>query len=239
MNRSVVSLLLLLLLLPIGCTQSSSPQPPLVQPDIAAAWPPEIKEGEKVEIVKDLLAKNYYVILDSSGSMAEDKCADGSTKSAVSKKAFAEFIGVVPEQANLGLLVFDKDGVRERTPLGKKNRDRILAEVNAVQPGDGTPLHDAIIAGYAAIEKQAKVQLGYGEYHLIIVTDGQANPGQEPNAVVNRILANTPVMIHTIGFCIDTNHALNQLGRTNYRTAKDPQELVKGLKAVVAESERF
>jgi Ca-activated chloride channel family protein len=236
MHRYVLSLMLLLVLLPFGCeTRQSANQPTL----ISSTWPPEIKDGEKVDIAKDLLAKNYYVILDSSGSMSENKCAEGSTKSEVSKRAFAEFLSVVPAQANLGLLVFDKDGVRERAPLGTKNRDRILAEVNAVIPGDGTPLRDAIVVGFAAIEKRAKVQLGYGEYHLIIVTDGQANPGQEPDNVVNQILANTPVMIHTIGFCIDTNHSLNQPGRTNYRSAKDPQELIKGLKAVVAESENF
>jgi Ca-activated chloride channel family protein len=236
MNRSVLSLLFLLFLLPFGCEAQQSASQPKLAP---YTWPPEIKEGEKVEISKDLLAKNYYVILDSSGSMSESKCAEGSTKSAISKKAFAEFLSVVPAQANLGLLVFDKDGVRERAPLGTRNRDQILAEVNEVQPGDGTPLRDAISTAYSAIEKQAKAQLGYGEYHLIIVTDGQANPGQEPNNVVNQILENTPVMIHTIGFCIDTNHPLNQQGRTNYRTAKDPQELIKGLKAVVAESDKF
>ena len=236
MNRYVLSLMFLLVLLPFGCeTQPSASQPTL----ISSTWPPEIKEGEKADIAKDLLAKNYYVILDSSGSMSENTCAEGSTKSAVSKKAFSEFVGVVPAQANLGLLVFDKDGVRERAPLGTKNRDRILAEANAVEPGDGTPLRDAIVAGFSAIEKQAKVQFGYGEYHLVIVTDGQANPGQEPDNVVNQILANTPVMIHTVGFCINTDHPLNQPGRTNYRTAKDPQELIKGLKAVVAESEKF
>ena len=236
MRRYVLPLMFLLVLLPCGCeTRQSASQPTL----ISRTWPPEIKEGEKVDIAKDLLAKNYYVILDSSGSMSEANCAEGSTKSAVSKKAFAEFLNVVPPQANLGLLVFDKEGVRERTPLGTKNRDRILAEVNAVEPGNGTPLRDAIVTGFSTIEKQAKVQLGYGEYHLIIVTDGQANPGQEPNDVVNQILENTPVMIHTIGFCIDTAHPLNQPGRTDYRTAKDPQELIKGLKSVVAESEKF
>ncbi|MEK6698989.1 MAG: vWA domain-containing protein [Nitrospirota bacterium] len=236
MNRFVLSLMFLAFLLPFGCETKQSSKLPLI---ISSTWPPEIKEGEKVEVAKDLLAKNYYVILDSSGSMGDRECAEGSTKSAVSKRAFVEFVDVVPARANLGLLVFDKDGVREIAPLGTKNRDRIIAEVNAVQPGDGTPLHDAVVTALSAIEKQAKAQLGYGEYHLVIVTDGMANPGQEPNDAVNYILNNTPIMIHTIGFCIDPNHPLNQPGRTSYRTAKDPQELIKGLKAVVAESEKF
>ncbi len=236
MNRSVWTLLCLVFLLSVACETSPAPSQP---PEVSHAWPPPIMEGEKVDVAKDLLAKNYYVILDSSGSMNESRCAAGSTKSAVSKTALAEFVKIVPAKANLGLQVFDASGVRELVPLGPKNRDRIIAEVNAVQPGNGTPLRDAIETGFSAIERQAKVQLGYGEYHLVIITDGQANAGQEPTEVVNRILAYTPVMIHTIGFCINENHPLNQPGRTNYRTAQDPQELIKGLKAVVAESEKF
>jgi uncharacterized protein with von Willebrand factor type A (vWA) domain len=235
MNRYAASLLFFILLLSLGCETKPTRQPLA----FSGIWPPEIKEGEKVEVARDLLVKNYYVILDSSGSMGDHECGEGSTKSQVSKKAFAEFLSVIPSQANVGLLVFDRDGVRERAPLGTKNRDRILAEVNVMEPGDGTPLYDAVAVGLSAIEKQARLQLGYGEYHMVIVTDGMANPGQEPDEVVNHILKNTPIMIHTIGFCINENHPLNQPGRTSYRTAKDSQELIKGLKAVLAESEKF
>ena len=154
--------------------------------------------------------------------MGERECGEGSTKSQVSKKAFAEFLKVVPAKANVGLLVFDKDGVRERAPLGTNNRDKILAEVNMVQPGNGTPLFDAVAAGLPAMEKQAILQLGYGEYHLVIVTDGMANPGQEPDKVVNHILNNTPIVIHTIGFCINENHPLNQPGRTKLPDGQRP-----------------
>ena len=98
MNRYVLFLMVLLSLLPFGCETQQFPGQPAIASSIA--WPPEIKQGEKVEIAKNLLAKNYYVVLDSSGSMSESKCAEGSTKSAVSKRAFTEFVGVVPVQAN-------------------------------------------------------------------------------------------------------------------------------------------
>lgn len=236
MNRRTVLLTLFALLLSFGCETKRETAEPIAFEGI---WPPEVKEEGKTDVAKDLLAKNYYVILDSSGSMGERDCGEGSTKSAVSKKALAEFVSVVPVNANLGLLVFDGAGVQERVPLGTKNRDRITAEASSVAPGNGTPLHDAIASSLLAIEKQARSQLGYGEYHLVIVTDGMASSGQDPGQVVGHILQNTPIMIHTIGFCINENHPLNQPGRTNYRTARNPQELIMGLKAVLAESEKF
>jgi hypothetical protein len=235
MKRYTVPVLLITLLFSISCESQPAGQPSTW----SKTWPPETKEGEKTAVARDLLAKNYYIILDSSGSMGERECGDGSTKSEVSKKAFAEFLKVVPAKANVGLLIFDKDGVRERAPLGTNNRSEILAQANMALPGNGTPLFDAVAAGLSAMEQQAIVQLGYGEYHLVVVTDGMANPGQEPDSVVNHIISDTPIVLHTIGFCIKENHPLNQPGRTSYRTAKDPQELIKGLKAVVAESEKF
>ena len=234
MKRYAVSLLFFALLFSFACERSLQESR-----DIAKTWPPETKEGEKTEVAKDLLAKNYYIILDSSGSMGERECGEGSTKSEVSKKAFAEFLRSFPRKRTWGLLIFDKDGVRERVPLATIIGIKCSPRPTWCSPANGTPLFDAVAAGLSAMEKQAIVQLGYGEYHLIIVTDGMANPGQEPDAVVNHILNNTPIVIHTIGFCIKANHPLNQPGRTSYRTAKDPQELIKGLKAVVAESEKF
>ena len=108
-----------------------------------------------------------------------------------------------------------------------------------MQPDQGTPLKTAIAQGYGALEEQAQRQLGYGEYHLVIVTDGAANRGEEPDEVVEQILADSPVVIHTIGFCIGPDHVLNQEGRTIYRAASSTEELRQGLGEVVAEAPRF
>ncbi len=82
-------------------------------------------------------------------------------------------------------------------------------------------------------------QLGYGRYVLVVVTDGQASPGQEPAAQVNWMLASTPVELHTIGFCIGTDHSLNMPGRTVYKAADNPVALRQGLAEVLAEAETF
>jgi hypothetical protein len=53
------------------------------------------------------------------------------------------------------------------------------------------------------------------------------------------MLAESPVVLHTIGFCIGEAHALNQPGRTYYRAADDPGALRRGLDEVLAESPVF
>lgn len=201
-------------------------------------WPP-IPKDDNLVLAKNLLAKNYYVVLDGSGTMKDSECSGGKTKSIASKEALAEFSKAVPADANLGLLAFDSRGVVERVPLGTGNRTQFISAVNVVDTDSNTPLHEAIVKGYRAIERQAQAQLGYGEYYLVVVTDGKANEGPDPEAAVNWIIDNTPVVIHTIGFCIDENHSLNQPGRTHYATAQNPKELISGLKAVLAESEVF
>jgi hypothetical protein len=89
------------------------------------------------------------------------------------------------------------------------------------------------------IEYQARRQLGYGEYHMVVVTDGEASRYEDPRSIVDSIIATTPIVLHTIGFCIDARHSLNQPGRILYRQANDLEGLRKGLQDVLAEAPRF
>jgi Ca-activated chloride channel family protein len=205
-------------------------------------WPPAAAKGEEVELAEDLFAKNYYIVLDDSGSMDERKCAGERRKLDVAKEALTVFAKQVPENANLGLMSFDNQRFTEWVPLGLNNvkhKELISERVQQLNPNDGTPMHNAVVNGFRALEKQSQKQLGYGEYHLVIITDGLANTGQEPNEAVSFILENTPIVFHTIGFCIGPENPLNQPGRTIYATATNPAELKKGLQDVLAESESF
>jgi Mg-chelatase subunit ChlD len=127
----------------------------------------------------------------------------------------------------------------ELVPLGTGNRQQFAETVQSASASGGTPLKDAISTGYAHLEKQAARQLGYGRYVLVVVTDGQAGGNQDPAAKVNWMLRNTPVELHTIGFCIGTNHSLNMPGRTVYKAADNPAALRQGLAEVLAEAETF
>ncbi len=202
----------------------------------APAWPP----GEKGALLaKDVLARNFYIILDGSGSMQERSCTSQFSKNQESKLALSAFARSVPNNANLGLALFDAGGLREVLPLGQNNHEAFVRSVNGISPSGGTPLRDAVQLGRRQLEAQAARQLGYGEYTLVVVTDGNASPRQDPGKAVNEMLRETPIVLHTIGFCIGSGHVLNQKGRTVYRAANNSQELSAGLTEVLAESQDF
>jgi hypothetical protein len=222
----------------------AQPVPPSPAPASASAsarmtpaWPPA--KDESVAVAADLFAKNYYVVLDASGSMNEKSCNGDVSKIRAAKEALQAFVQAVPRDANLGLQVFDARGVHEWLPLGVNNRPEFQRQLDTVKANASTPLKAAITNAYAKLQAQAARQLGYGEYHLVVVTDGHADQGQDPTAIVNRIIAESPVVVQTIGFCIGAKHALNQEGRTMYREANNVEDLRKGLADVLAEAPQF
>ena len=200
-------------------------------------WPPVTDQA--VAISNDLMARNYYVVLDGSGSMNYSACSGSQSKMAVAKAALSVFAKSVPGDANLGLQVFDGKGLRELLPLGAGNRAQFVKLVQNVVAGGGTPLLDSVNQAYNKLLEQGKKQLGYGEYHLVIVTDGEANTGQDPTPTVNKLLHESPVVLHTIGFCIGNDHSLNQAGRVLYQAADNPEALSQGLADVLAEAPQF
>ncbi|HOP28600.1 MAG TPA: VWA domain-containing protein [Spirochaetota bacterium] len=194
-------------------------------------WPPpSIKDEVEVDL-KRTGARNYYIIFDGSGSMAGEKIE-------IAKKAFVRFIKIIPDKSNIGLTSFDANGFHERAPLGSP-KNKIIEEVNKIKAGGNTPLGSCIEIAYQKLGLQAKKQMGYGEYSLIILTDGQATDGNKMGYAVDQILRETPIAIHTIGLKIGTGHALNQPGRIYYKAAENFEELSKGLDSVLAETENF
>lgn len=230
---------------PPQTAQTAAPQavpeqvfPPSAADSLLPSWPPQ--EGPGTNTIADLLTrKNLVMILDGSGSMAKQGCSGERSKNEVAREAVLEWASSVPEDANLGLVVFDKKGFSIRLPLGLDNRDRFMAEVEQVEPYNKTPLTIALKTAYGMLTEQGRRQLGYGDYTVVIVTDGVADDIKALENSVNMVLSQSPVMIHTIGFCIDENHTLNRQGRTVYRAANNLDELRSGLQEVLAESESF
>lgn len=204
---------------------------------VKPVWPP--LADRETEVAADLLKKNYYVIFDCSGSMNDQQCYGSGSKINVAKYALTSFARLVPADANLGLAVFAQNTIEERIRLGADNREAFMAAVNSAVASGGTPLHSAIQSGYDQLSAQAARQLGYGEYTLVIMTDGLASKGEDPTGIVRTILERTPIELHTIGFCIGENHSLNMPGRTVYKAANSQADLERGLEEVLAESETF
>ena len=183
-----------------------------------------------------LTRRNFLILLDGSGSMADSKCSGNLTKIVAAKQAIAAFATKLKPEDNLGLCAFDSRGVAERAPLSL-NRGAFTTALQAVRAGSNTPLGTAVTLGYSRLQKQAQRQLGYGEYYLVVVTDGEADQGNDPRDIVNQITSQSPVVISTIGFCIGQGHSLNRPGLTLYHDATDLEQLNQGLESVLAESE--
>lgn len=204
----------------------------------ADLWPFITGDQAETELADNYMAKNYMLIFDGSGSMKESKCSGSRSKIQVAKDAVVEWSKTVPGDANLGLIAFHRKGWAS-IPLAAGQRQGFVNKARRIAAGGGTPLSKAFENAYQALTKQGQKQLGYGEYTIVVVTDGIANNGETLSGWVNRILAESPINIYTIGFCIGKKHSLNQPGRTIYKPAANPAELRKGLKEVLAESETF
>ncbi len=200
------------------------------------SWPLAANEDDNIGGQSDLLTKNYYIVLDGSGSMRKAECSDGRQKLDVAIEALQLFARSLPSDSNFGLAVFRSGQIKEITPLSPAKHD---IRIPTFQPEGSTPLKSSIGFAYERITQQAKKQLGYGEYNLVVITDGQASEGQNPTGVVNAMLQESPVILQTIGFCIGINHILNQPDRSDYKAANSSAELQRGLKEVLAESTDF
>jgi hypothetical protein len=204
---------------------------PFLDADVAA---PSAADFDPDAVTK----RNYYFVLDASGSMGERKCSGNERKLQVAKRALLQFAQNIPADANLGGLVFNQMGVQSLLPIGPLDPPKLRRALAGVSYGGETPLAQAIREAYAALTQRAITQLGYGEYHLVVVTDGEAT-GEDPRAVVDRLIKESPVVLHTIGFCIGEKHSLNQPGRTLYHAADSPTALEQGLQDVLAEAPSF
>lgn len=203
------------------------------------SWPAIDQSGSTI-IDNNLTAANYYVVVDGSGSMGESNCSGNSPdKMGAAKSALRTFFSNIPRDANVGLYAFDLHAASERIAIAKNTQNDAIRYVDSMSVGGGTPLASAITSGIKALSHQAKKQLGYGEYHLVVITDGQASGGQDPSSVVKNMLADSPILLHTIGFCIGEQHSLNQPGYTLYQSANNPESLKASLNAVLAEAPNF
>ncbi len=222
---------------------SNAPPPELDSVSEASAEfdePIEIPLDEDMEGAEASLARNFYFIIDGSGSMDSEPgggCrGDQSFGSKLDGAQWAvkEFLTKVPDDVHLGLYVFDRDGRREVVPLGPGQRQAFLSAVNRIRTGGGTPLAGGIAFGTDRLVEQYRRQLGYGDYRLVVVTDGRAD--DIPEAA--RYAAHFGMPIYAIGLCIAEDHALRRHA-VSYRAADSFADLAEGLEETLAELQTF
>lgn len=186
------------------------------------------------------IEKNFYFLFDVSGSMSE--ICDGSPKIDGAKQAIHTFLEKVPDDINIGLLLFgvrsDEYGIKEVVPLGANNKAKFKEEISSVYPDGGTPLSNAVYFGTYQLVERYKQQLGYGEYRLIIITDGIASYPDKFAETLRNSRKYPFIAIYGIGLCMDASHILKSYA-LKYTDADNYDELSKALEETVAELEDF
>jgi Ca-activated chloride channel homolog len=217
---------------------SSSP----MSTDSSSAYSAETASNPDADVKGTVsLRRNFYFVFDGSGSMKDPprKAPDAdqafTSKIQGAKWAVAEFLSKVPKDANLGLYVFDRYGYREVLPLGPNNRAAFLQKVQKVEAKGGTPLGTAIAIGSEALKKQYNNQLGYGEYRLIVITDGDATDNLQTGVAR---AAKYRIPIYTIGFDMGNDHSLRKHS-ISYRSANSAKQLEHALEQAVGELDIF
>jgi len=179
------------------------------------------------------LTKNFYFAIDVSGSM--DGGCSGKRKMDGAKNAILKFLDVVPNDVNLGLLLFGTDTeITEVVSLGPNNREEFKSEINKLNPNGSTPLGMATRTGTSKLVEQYKKQLGYGEYRLIIVTDGNADSSSNFRRALENCYKYPFIAIYGIGLCMDSGNVLRTYA-LSYIDAKDYKQLEKALTSTIAE----
>ena len=224
--------MLLCLMFLVACEQPHLPAPPRLGQMLPSAGsgrqevvqyytislenlPPDAKKEDR---------KNFYVIFDGSGSMKEE--IDEA------KEGFLEFLKNLPDDINLGLLIFDARRMREVVPLGSGNRDHVRKEVLAISPSNGTPLGEAIQVANTKLLDQYRRQIGLGNFGIVIVTDGEADDSDL--MVKNAVEAEKyGFQIYTIGFGIE-GHSLKGYSMV-YMVANNKQQLANALQEMIVE----
>jgi hypothetical protein len=206
-----------------------------------ATWPPPAPPD--LQVAADLLADNWEFVIDASGSMRSSACGTGGQpRMETAKSGVIAFSQSLPEKANRGLVVFSEQsrpGIHEWLKLGSGNGAEFTHLVSSLQPSGGTPLRSSIQLAAQILGQQAQMQRGYGTYHLVVVTDGEADQGEDPGDYTKNLISTTAITVHVIGFCVDGKHSLDLKGYTQYASASNPATLEKGLKAILAESSSF
>ena len=186
----------------------------------------------------DIHKDNIVVILDASGSM-QDKFSGDRTKSKMeaAKAALQEVLSKIPGDTHIGLLVFSGANIRNEWiyPLGPKDTQKLTAAIHLPQPGGNTPLGKYIRIGANRLLEQREKQYNYGNYRLLVVTDGEASDADKVKHYTPEIL-NRQIRVDVIGVDMKTDHMLAKVV-DSYRKADNPGELVAAVSQILAETD--
>jgi von Willebrand factor type A domain len=178
--------------------------------------------------------KVVVIVLDDSGSMNKSM-AGNEPKMVVAKRALIRVIETLPPNTQLGILLMNGASADKGwlVPLGPLDVVEATRRVSATVADGGTPLGASMKRGLDELLK-LRDERPYGEYRLLVVTDGEASDAD----VLKRnlpLIVSRGVVLDVIGVDMQADHSLAKRSHS-YRRANDAQSFEKALKEVFAES---
>jgi Ca-activated chloride channel family protein len=108
-------------------------------------------------------------VIDVSGSMAAEN------RLQLVKRSLGLLVDKLDERDTIGIVVYGTTGRRVLAPTSAARRDRIMAEIEKLQPEGSTNLEDGLNLGY----EMARESFTRGASNRVVLcTDGVANTGQ-------------------------------------------------------------
>lgn len=171
------------------------------------------------------------VILDNSGSMAE-RMSGGETRMDAAKRSLQTVLDRTPADAQVGVLLLNPPRIGDDWlfELGPVDPQATRRAINRIVAGGPTPLGGAMKMATDALLK-AREANRYGDYKLLVVSDGEATDGNLVERFLPEIQARG-VLVDVIGVAMGQQHSLATRANT-YRSANDPASLEQAISAVV------
>lgn len=198
--------------------------------------------GLKVEDGELSMRNNVYILMDNSGSMADE--IDGTTKMDAAKESVNQFVEDMPNGTQVSLINygFSEEGseednscsaVEETFPIGEYNESEFNDALGQYGSEGFTPLALAIEEVGKVIEDSEAT----GSHTIYVVSDGQETCNGDPVAAVQDLPEdeNIETVLNIIGFDIqdDEVQSLVDITEANggeYLSATNPDELSRVLK---------
>jgi uncharacterized protein YegL len=179
-------------------------------------------------------AQNVVVLLDDSGSMDDRMRGQSIRRIDAAKDALLTVLGQVPDDASVGVLALNGSTGRGEwiIELGPLDKNQVRDAVGRIRAQGGTPLGEFMKVAMDSLLQLREKQF-YGDYRLLVVTDGEANDGPYLESILPDVLSRN-IAVDVIGVDMQQDHTLaTQV--SSYRRADDPSSLTHAITESLAE----
>lgn len=176
-------------------------------------------------------AQKIVVVVDDSGSMSDWMRSERIRKIDAARQSLVVVLKSLPRDAKVGVLALNAGWL---VPLQTLDRERLQRSIRDLKARGSTPLGERMREASDELLALRKKDI-YGDYRLLVVTDGEAGD-QELLAYVLPDIMSRGFVVDVIGVDMESEHSLATRVH-NYRRADDPASLSAAIASSLAESD--